>query len=158
MKTKILFIAYMALLMVSCRERTNIFDIGNDNFTTPPHSDAWVDGYYIDPNGYLVGVRIQIEFTDPFERTLPLYFEFYQDISRVLDFEEEFAAQTTVCYENIFGPYEVGWYSLRYSFGGIPLGAALFEVVESDGILRVKGAEPTVVQLTDPLQWHQGAP
>jgi hypothetical protein len=44
MKTKVMLVVCALLFAVSCRERTNIFDIENEHFTTPPCSDALVAG------------------------------------------------------------------------------------------------------------------
>jgi hypothetical protein len=112
-----------------------------------------IAGYY-DPNGYLIGVGIAIDFTDPFERALPLYFEFYQDISLRLEYEEVFAAQTEGHYVVIYGSYDIGWYSLRYSFGGVPLGAAIFQVTESDGMLIVHETTPINVPSGKSSSWY----
>jgi len=67
------------LLFIACRERANQFDPGSEDFTTPPPFwyAAPIGGWY-SQQGYLVGVRIEANFSDEFTRSLDIMNILYQ--------------------------------------------------------------------------------
>ncbi len=141
MKTRIIVLLSLFLFSaISCHERNNIYDIGNDNFVAPPHLDAWPAVLYYDPQGYLVGIGFQIEFTAQATRNFVIHHSFYQDISLRTNFETEVTRGSIGYTVDIFGPYEIGPYSLRFNFGGVAIGACIFEIVAENDVLVVKEA------------------
>ncbi|MGB3477723.1 MAG: hypothetical protein WBB67_01025 [bacterium] len=141
--------------IVSCRERTNVFDILDEDFMAPPHIwDTWVSGVYYDPYGYLVGVRMQIDFTDRFEKALPLYNEFYQDVSLRTEVQVDAGIGTITYSVEIFGPYEVGDYCLKIYFGEMPIGACRFDVISDDGRLTIQNVSTYTMDLPKPICWY----
>jgi hypothetical protein len=154
MKRLIYILPTIILCLVTCRERTNLFDIHDEDFTAPPHIwAAWVSGVYYDIYGNLCGVRMQIDFTDRFEKDLPLYHEFYEGTS--LRTEIEFTGQLgTIAYAvEVFGPYGVGDYYLKIFFGEIPIGACYFRVVLNDGRLEILNTSTITTDLPKPDFW-----
>jgi hypothetical protein len=60
-------ILILLLAALSCHERVNPYDPGSENFTTPPPIYlAYPIGGWYNQYGYLIGVRIQVEFVDEF--------------------------------------------------------------------------------------------
>ncbi len=126
---KIILSLIFLLLLLSCRERNNIYDIGSDGFTYPPHIwVAWPIGGWYDSLGYLVGVRVEVNFTDNFEKSLPLWHEFYYENNLLTEFEFIVRSGNDTYYVDIFGPYVIGFYDLKIYFGDCPIGACKFEV------------------------------
>jgi len=132
--------------LLSCRERTNQFDICDDDFVSPPPPPiglAWVTQGYYDPNtGYLVGVQIEVDFVEEFERTLSITHIFYQDISERL--HEDFAIKngtTSYTIDIIYasGHFPIGSYCLKIYFAEIAIGACPFSVVAKDNHLVIEG-------------------
>src|SRR4030042_3579907 len=148
---KLLLMMVFLLLLLSCRERNNIFDIGSDGFTYPPHIWlAWATGGWYDPYGYLVGVRIEVDFTDKFEKSLPLWHEFYCEKNLMTEFEFVMENGKNVYYVDVFGPYVVGFYDLKIYFGDIPIGACKFEVVPFNSRTTLKGS-PMLGSINKPI-------
>ncbi|UCD05779.1 MAG: hypothetical protein JSV98_00630 [candidate division WOR-3 bacterium] len=71
MRAKLLFV--LLLLIVGCRERINPYDPGGDDFMAPPpiYFSRPILGWY-DNNGYLIGVRMQVDFVDAFPRSFEI--------------------------------------------------------------------------------------
>jgi hypothetical protein len=121
----------------------------------PPHIwDTWVSAAYYDIYGNLCGVRMQIDFTDRFEKDLPLYHEFYEGAS--LRTEIEFTGQLgiTAYSVEVFGPYVLGDYYLKIFFGEIPIGACYFRVVSSDGRLEIQNVSQQTTDVPKPDYWY----
>ena len=60
-------IPILLLTAISCRERSNLYDPGSDNFTAPPPIKlTYPTGGWYNQYGYLIGVRVYVEFTDGF--------------------------------------------------------------------------------------------
>jgi hypothetical protein len=154
MRRLFFIMAIIILCVVSCRERTNVFDINSEDFMAPPHIwDTWVSYAYYDIYGQLCGVRMEIDFTDRFGKDLPLYHEFYEGTS--LRTEVEFIAEygTLAYYVEIYGPYQVGDYYLKIFFGEIPIGACAFRVVSDNGVLKIQNTSIITMDLPKPDSW-----
>jgi len=150
----LMLLALVASWISGCHERTNVFDILDEDFKTPPHIWlAYASGAYYDTLGYLIGVHIDINFTDDFEKTLPLYHEFYQDVSLRLEIDYDAPVGTNSYYVEIFGPYEVGEYCLKIYFGNIPIGACLFQVVSEGDRLKIKDTFTCTMEIPQPVDW-----
>jgi len=143
MKIKFLCILLIGILaFTGCkRDRTNQFDVCNEDFTTPPPLwYGWVPyGYYY--QGYLVGVQIEFVFAEGFARTLGIKHIFYQNGSECLnqDFPIESGTESYTISINYGGPMPLGEYCLKLLFGEISVGAAKFSVVDTSGKLVIQG-------------------
>jgi len=149
-------IASLTLLLfaaLSCHERNNIYDIGNDSFESPPHLDAWPAVGYYDPQGYLVGIGFQIEFTDQVKRNFVIHHSFYQDMSLRTNFKMDVIRGSIGYTVDIFGPYEIGPYSLRFNFGGMAIGACIFEVIQGNGVLVIQRVSDYEKTTFSPRKW-----
>ena len=130
------------LVVISCHERNNIFDVGADDFVPPPHiTQLFLNRlYYGTQDSMLVGIRFLLPCTEAFEKTLPITHRmYYSDTVMLVEHTEEVPEGTRAFYVEIFGPYEVGMYSLRHYFGGLPIGAGYFGVVAGAAGLTVEG-------------------
>jgi hypothetical protein len=139
---KQLFIIACITFSLSCRERTNIFDIGADDFVSPPHlGQLEIDSTYYDPHdSTLIGIKFIVPCTEPFQRTLPLVHRlYYSDTIMLLEHTADVPEGTILYSIYVFGPYELGEYSLRHYFGEMPIGAGFFRVVDWPGRLIVEG-------------------
>ena len=143
MTKKTLFLVSI-IMLISCHERSNIFDIGADDFVPPPHiTQLFLNRLYYDAqDSILVGIRFLLPCTEAFERTLPITHRlYYSDTVMLVEHTEEVPLGTWAFYVEIFGPYQVGMYSLRHYFGGLPIGAGFFGVIEGADGMTVEGVE-----------------
>lgn len=123
----------LLLCVITCRERTNLFDPGNENFTAPP--PFWyampTAGWYTQ-QGYLIGIQLEVNFVDQFSRSLPIENIMYQGISELASagiavplgassYEVDLISSSIM---------DVGDYSVEIYFGEIAIGSCLFSVVE----------------------------
>lgn len=156
MKVQIKILGLILLFLISCRERNNMFDVGSDGFIPPPPIDnTWVSALYYDPSsGYLIGVQIQIDFAEAFEKDLVISHEFYQDISIRTEFNADITTGTTSYAVEIYGPYEVGGYRLKIYFGGMPIGSCPFSIVGETGRLIVEGISRYETTSHTSDEWH----
>ena len=120
----------------------------------PPIALAWSKEAFYDTTGQLIGIRIQIDFADEFEKNLILTHMFYQDISMRTEFDLEVNTGITHYVVDIYGPYEVGDYCLKIYFGGMPIGSCLFSVVADTGRLIVEGVSRYVTTSHTSDEWH----
>ena len=154
MKRLSYIVPIIMLCMITCRERTSLFDIQDEDFIAPPHVwDTWVSYVYYDVYGQLCGVRMQIDFTDRFEKDLPLYHEFYQGTSLRTEIESTAELGILAYSVEVFGPYEVGDYYLKIYFGEIPISACYFRVILSDGQLEIENTSQQTVNIPQPDHW-----
>lgn len=121
------------LVLVSCRERINPYDPGGENFTTPPpiYFAYPTLGWY-NSSGYLVGVRIQVDFTDAFAASL--------SILNVLNRGNEELARASVPVGSGMDSYQVdlisesvmdnGDYLVVFYWSDMSIGNCLFRVME----------------------------
>ena len=133
MRKSVIFIVFLAIL--SCHDRINPYDPGSENFVTPPpiHFAYPTLGWY-DASGYLIGIRIQVDFTNAFEASL--------SILNVLNRGTEELARETVPVRSGVDSYEVdlitdtvmgnGDYLVVFYWSDISIGSCLFRVMEVD--------------------------
>jgi hypothetical protein len=125
----------MLLTALSCRERINPYDPGSETFATPPpiYYAYPTLGWY-NTSGYLIGVRIQVDFIDTFPASL--------SILNVLHRGTEELARATVPVGSGLDSYEVdlisesvmdnGDYLVIFYWSDITIGSCLFMVLEID--------------------------
>jgi hypothetical protein len=128
--------------ILSCRDRINPYDPGSENFATPPpvYFAYPTLGWY-NASGYLIGVRIQVDFTDAFPASL--------SILNVLKRGTEELARTTIPVGSGLDSYEVdlitdsvmdnGDYLVVFYWSDISIGSCLFRVMEVDNSLLIRG-------------------
>ena len=130
------FSLVLLLAGLSCRERINPYDPGNEQFATPPPM------YFAHPTlgwynqaGYLIGVRIQVDFVDAFPASF--------SIVNVLNRGTEELARASVPVGSGVDSYEVdligdsvmdtGDYLVVFYWSDISIGSCLFGVITGDG-------------------------
>lgn len=125
------------------------------NFVPPPPiALAWPTEAFYDTTGQLIGIRIQIDFADEFEKNLILTHMFYQDISLRTEFDLEVNTGTISYAVEIYGPYQVGDYCLKIYFGEMPIGSCPFSIVSETGRLIVEGVSRYVTTSHTSDEWH----
>lgn len=134
MRKSIILIVLITIL--SCRDRINPYDPGSENFATPPpiYFAYPTLGWY-NTSGYLIGIRIQVDFTDVFPASL--------SILNVLNRGTEELARATVPVGRGLDSYEVdlitdsvmdnGDYLVVFYWSDMSIGSCLFRVMEVDG-------------------------
>ncbi len=142
MRTLIILVSLLAAL--SCHERTNLYDPGSENFTTPPpiYMAYPVGGWY-NQSGYLIGVRVQVEFTDEFPVSMP--------ILNVLSSGTSVMARESVVVPGGRDTYTidlisettlpVGDYVVIFYWGGVSIGSCYFGVVQRNGHYVIRNVE-----------------
>jgi hypothetical protein len=82
MRLKLLLVLF--LLAIGCRERVNPYDPGGDNFATPPpiYSSRPILGWY-NSSGYLIGVRMQVDFTESFSSSFEIMNVLYRGVEEL---------------------------------------------------------------------------
>jgi hypothetical protein len=123
----------MLLVLISCRERINPYDPGGENFATPPpiYFAYPTLGWY-NSSGYLVGVRIQVDFIDAFPASL--------SILNVLNRGNEELARASIPVGSGLDSYQVdlisesvmdnGDYLAVFYWSDVSIGSCLFRVME----------------------------
>ncbi|MGB7054957.1 MAG: hypothetical protein WBE28_06535 [bacterium] len=123
----------MLLAGMSCRERINPYDPGNEHFATPPpiYFAYPTLGWY-NSSGYLVGVRIQVDFVDAFPASL--------SILNVLNRGTEELARASIPVGSGLDSYEIdlisesvmdnGDYLAVFYWSDVSIGSCLFMVME----------------------------
>lgn len=118
---------------MSCRERINPYDPGSENFATPPpiYFAYPTLGWY-NSSGYLVGVRIQVDFVDAFPASL--------SILNVLNRGIEELARASIPVGSGLDSYEIdlisesvmdnGDYLAVFYWSDVSIGSCLFRVME----------------------------
>jgi hypothetical protein len=126
-------ILIILITILSCRDRINPYDPGSENFATPPpiHFAYPTLGWY-NASGYLIGIRIQVDFTDAFAASL--------SILNVLNRGTEELARATIPVSSGLDSYEVdlitdsvmgnGDYLVVFYWSDISIGSCLFRVME----------------------------
>lgn len=124
------------LLIFSCRERINPYDPGGESFATPPpiYFARPTLGWY-NPNGYLIGVRVQVDFVDEFHASF--------SITNVLYRGTEELARESIPVSSGVDSYSVdlitdtvmdtGDYLVVFYWSEISIGSCLFGVITTDG-------------------------
>jgi len=122
------------LIALSCHERINPYDPGSENFTTPPplYNAYPVLGWY-NQSGYLIGVRVQVDFVGAFPASL--------SILNVLSHGTEELARETIPVSSGLDSYEVdlisdtvmdaGDYLVVLYWSELSIGSCLFRVLQS---------------------------
>jgi hypothetical protein len=126
-------ILMMLLVLISCRERINPYDPGGENFATPPpiYFAYPTLGWY-NSSGYLIGVRIQVDFIDAFPASL--------SILNVLNRGNEELARASIPVGSGLDSYQVdlisesvmdnGDYLAVFYWSDVSIGSCLFRVME----------------------------
>ncbi len=131
----------LIIALLSCRERINPYDPGSEEFAAPPPI------YFAHPTlgwynalGYLVGIRIQVDFTDDFPASLSILNVLYRGTEEL--------ARATVPVSSGLDSYEVdlisdsimdnGDYLVIFYWSDISIGSCLFRVqeVENNFVIR----------------------
>jgi hypothetical protein len=129
-------ILIVLLAVLSCHERINPYDPGSDNFATPPavYVAHPVLGWF-NQNGYLIGVRMRVDFVSVFPASL--------SILNVLNRDTEELAREIIQVGSGLDSYEVdlisnsvmdaGDYLVVLYWSEVSIGSCLFRVLRSSG-------------------------
>jgi len=150
MKLHIKMMLALILLLLSCRERVSQLDIMSDDFVSPPPTDAEVTGLYYQA-GNLVGIQFTMLFAEASQGNVDVTNVFFQDISERLRTVTTIHTGDQHYVIEIFGPYELGDYSLRQFFGEIAIGARIFSIVQEKGQMVIHSV-PEVRRVLDKAQ------
>jgi|GEM_PF-1969548 len=131
----------LLLIALSCRERINPYDPGSEEFATPPpiYLAYPTLGWY-NQAGYLIGVRIQVDFIDVFPASLA--------IVNVLNRGTEELARDTIPMGSGLDSYEVdlisdsvmdiGDYLVVFYWSDVSIGSCLFGVFAANGASMIR--------------------
>lgn len=140
MRTK--YMLALLLLAVACRERMNPYDPGGDNFSTPPPLyAAWpILGWY-NNSGYLVGVRMQVDFVEPFPSSFEILNVLYKDGEELArDSIPVGAGMDTYVVDLISDTvFDYGVYLVLFFWGEFSIGSSLFEIIGVEGSKAING-------------------
>lgn len=153
MKLKMKITLALVILLLSCRERVSQLDIMSDDFVAPPPIDAEVTALYYQ-SGYLVGIQFTMLFAEPCEGNVDVTNVFFQDISERLRTVTTIRTGDQQYVLEVFGPYELGDYSVRIFFGEIAIGARIFSIVQDNGQMVIENAPEVRKVLDEPQEWR----
>jgi hypothetical protein len=129
------------IVVISCRERNNMFDAGSEDYVPPPPlfwHDSLVTGIYEGPDSTLNGFRFDVRFADEFERTLIIHNELYYTDTLLFDQFDVLVGQGSSGYiRDVYGDINEGPYYFRMFFGGMPIGYVAFLVQDADPALFI---------------------
>jgi len=140
MRTK--YLLALLLLAIACRERMNPYDPGSDAFSTPPPVYfAWpVLGWYNNA-GYLVGLRMQVDFVEPFSCSFEIMNVLYRDGEELArDSVPVGAGMDTYVVDLISDTIlDYGEYLVLFFWDEFSIGSSLFRIIDSDGSKVIYG-------------------
>jgi hypothetical protein len=126
------------LILLSCRERDNMFDPGNSDFTPPPAIfSALADSAIYNEQWILIGIHFTINFVEEFEKETILHNVLYEFVDGIKTEKTSFDVRMNYgdrMYDrDVYATYDFGLFCLTIYFGGIPIGAATFAIVDDNG-------------------------
>ncbi|UCD20184.1 MAG: hypothetical protein JSU64_03335 [candidate division WOR-3 bacterium] len=140
MRTK--YLLALMLLAISCRERINPYDPGNEDFSTPPslYMAYPVLGWY-NTSGYLVGLRMRAEFVDPFDSPLEITIALFMDEEELARDSVPVAAGADTMIVDMFSTVilDFGLYHVLLYWAEFPIGNSLFEIINDGGQMVIQG-------------------
>ncbi|MGB3341195.1 MAG: hypothetical protein WBB37_06910 [bacterium] len=146
MKPYIKFLGLFLFFSISCHERNNMFDPGSDDFTPPPAIiQAKADTAYWNPQGYLIGVNFDVYFIEDFEKETVLHNVLYvfEDTNKIemTGFNITLNQGDYFYTQDVYANYDIGIFGLIIYFGGVPIGAATFAIVDDNGAMVIQPIE-----------------
>jgi hypothetical protein len=131
----------LLLLTVGCRERMNPYDPGGDDFMTPPaiYSSRPVLGWY-NNSGYLIGVRMQVDFVEPFERSFEIMNVLYRGTEELARDSIPVASGMDSYIVDLIGDtvMDTGEYLVIYYWDEFSIGSCLFYIEFIDGFHLIR--------------------
>jgi hypothetical protein len=140
---KYLKILLLILIFLSaCRERVNQFDPQSESFRSPPPIFfTWPTAGWYNADGYLVGIRIQVDFVESFPSTLSIMNILYRganELTRTGVVVPDGYDSYTV--DLIYGSImDLGDYCVQIYFGEMAIGSCVFTVIALNGNLVIDG-------------------
>ena len=136
-------LSFVIMLLVACRERNSLFDPQSDSFTSPPPVFlAYPIGGWYTNTGYLVGIRMQVDFAEQFSRSLPIGNIMYQyDVQLASEGVTVPTGNASYTVDLISQSIlDIGEYCIKIYFAEIAIGSCPFDVVEdTTGRLMIEG-------------------
>ena len=134
MRVKLLFV--LLLLTTGCRERINPYDPGGDDFMAPPpiYFSRPILGWY-DNNGYLIGVRIQVDFVDAFPRSFEIMNALFRGTEELARDSVPVGAGLDSYFVDLIGNtiMDTGEYLVIHYWDEFSIGSCLFYIDYNDG-------------------------
>ncbi|MDH4211307.1 MAG: hypothetical protein OEV79_07645 [candidate division WOR-3 bacterium] len=131
----------LLLLAIGCRERMNPYDPGGDDFMTPPpiYSSRPVLGWY-NNSGYLIGVRMQVDFVEPFERSFEIMNVLYRGTEELARDSIQVGSGMDSYVVDLIGDtvMDTGEYIVIYYWDEFSIGSCLFYIEFRDGFHLIR--------------------
>jgi len=131
----------LLLLAISCRERINPYDPGGENFMTPPpvYSSRPILGWF-NSSGYLIGVRMQVDFTEPFSRSFEIMNVLYRDMEELARDSIPVGSGVDSYVIDLIGDtvMDSGEYLVVYYWDEFSIGSCLFYIDFDDGVYFIR--------------------
>ena len=146
MKSYYPIILLLLLTVTSCRERDNMFDPGSSDFTPPPAIfSALADSAIYNEQWILIGIHFTVNFVEEFEKETILHNVLYEIVDSVktemTSFDVRMDHGDRTYDRDVYASYDIGLFCLTIYFGGIPIGAATFAIVDNGNALIIKPVE-----------------
>ena len=146
MKSSFKILGLLVLMLVSCRERNNMFDPGSSDFTPPPAIfSALADSAIYNEQWILIGVHFTVNFVEAFEKETILHnvlYEFVDSLkTEITSFDVRMDYGDRIYDRDVYATYDIGLFCLTIYFGGIPIGAATFAIVDDGGAMVIRLVE-----------------
>ena len=143
MKIPHLIVTILLLIFASCRERDNMFDPGNSEFTPPPAIfSALADRAIYNEQWILIGIHFTVGFVEEFEKETILHNVLYEIADSVKTEMTSFHVRMDygdIMYDrDVYASFDIGLFCMTIYFGGIPLGTATFAIVDDGGAKVIK--------------------
>ncbi len=138
---RVKLILAILLLAIGCRERTNPYDPGGDAFMTPPpiYSSRPILGWY-NNSGYLIGVRMQVDFVEPFERSFEIMNVLYRSTEELARDSIPVGIGMDSYVVDLIGDtvMDTGEYLVIYYWDEFSIGSCLFYIQFRDGFQIIR--------------------
>ena len=146
MKSSFKILGLLVLMLVSCRERNNMFDPGSSDFTPPPAIfSALADSAIYNEQWILIGVHFTVNFVEAFEKETILHnvhYEFVDSLkTEITSFDVRMDYGDRIYDRDVYATYDIGLFCLTIYFGGIPIGAATFAIVDDGDAMVIRLVE-----------------
>ena len=146
MKSYIKFIGLLLFFLISCRERDNMFDPGNSDYTPPPAIfQAIADSAIYNQQVILIGVHFTVNFVEEFETETILHNVLYEYVDSVkiekTSFDIRMNHGDRTYDQDVYASYDIGIFCLTIYFGETPIGAATFAIVDQNGAMVIREVE-----------------
>ena len=123
-----------------------MFDPGSTDYAPPPAIfSALADSAIYNEQWILIGVHFTVFFVEEFEKETILHNVLYEIVDSVrtemTSFDVRMNYGDRTFDRDVYAPFDVGLFCLTIYFGGIPIGAATFAIVDDGSAVIIKPLE-----------------